>query len=236
MSNPIPKLPYNIYWINLDRRPDRRTYMEEILINNQGNNFRISAIDYKNNFKPYNVIKHTRLNGGEHGCACSHIKALHYFLSTCDDKYCFIAEDDLLDIYSNYWNKEHYNILKDSKYNILQLQTTTDIYNNNEGTMAPENIQSNGATIYRIHRNIAEKIINNHYDNTSLTINLSNHNYPVADNLIWTYGNVYLLPMFSYVDACDSDTNTANKTMALYYVNYFKRAINKYLNFWKNNK
>ena len=63
MSNPIPKLPYNIYWINLDRRPDRRKHMEEILINNKDNSFRISAIDYKNNFKPYNVIKHEKLNG-----------------------------------------------------------------------------------------------------------------------------------------------------------------------------
>ena len=77
--------------------------------------------------------------------------------------------------------------------------------------MAFENVQSNGTTIYRIHRNIAKKIINNHYDNTSLTINLSNHNNPLTDNFIWTYGNVYLLPMFSYIDAIDSDTNPDSK-------------------------
>ena len=60
--------------------------MEKILINNKDNSFRISAVDYKNNFQPYNVIKHGRLNGGEHGCVCSHIKALYTFLST--PKFC----------------------------------------------------------------------------------------------------------------------------------------------------
>lgn len=233
---PIPKLPWNIYWINLDRRPDRKEHMEKILVNNKENSFRIQAIDYKNNFYPYTVMQHPKLNGGEHGCTCSHIKALHYFLTTSTDDFCFIAEDDLTNDYSQYWDQEHRELLQNGDYEILQLQTTTDLYNNNEGTMTPENVQSNGTTIYRINKNIAEKIINNHYDNTSLTINLSNHNNPVTDNFIWTFGHTYLLPMFSYVDACDSDTNTNNKTMELYYVNYFKRAINKYLNFWKNKK
>ena len=95
----IPKLPWNIYWINLDRRPDRRKHMEEILENNKENSFRIQAVDYKNDFSPYKVIQHSKLNGGEHGCTCSHIKALHYFLTTSTDEYCFIAEDDLCDHY-----------------------------------------------------------------------------------------------------------------------------------------
>jgi len=230
----LPKLPWNIYWINLDRRPDRKEHMEKILINNKENSFRIQAVDYKNNFYPYNVIQHSKLNGGEHGCTCSHIKALHYFLTTSTDEYCFIAEDDLSNEYSDYWQDKHYDLLKNNNYEILQLQTTTDIYNNNEGTMTPENNPSNGTTIYKIHRNIAKKIINNHYDNTNLIINLSNHNNALTDNFIWSFGDTYLLPMFSYLDAIDSDTNSNNKTMGLYYVNYFIQAKNKYLNFWKN--
>ena len=38
--------------------------MEQILINNKENSFRIQAVDYKNNFFPYNVIQHPKLNGG----------------------------------------------------------------------------------------------------------------------------------------------------------------------------
>jgi len=235
----IPKLPWNIYWINLDRRPDRRKHMEEILENNKENSFRIQAVDYKNDFSPYKVIQHSKLNGGEHGCTCSHIKALHYFLTTSTDEYCFIAEDDLCDHYSQYWQEKHFELLKNGNYEILQLQTTTDIYNNNQNTMTPENNPSNGTTIYRIHRDIAKKIINNHYDNTNLIINLRDHNNPLTDNFIWTYGNTYLLPMFSYLDVEDSDTNTnwmkkLDNKNKLYYINYFKNSKEKYLNFWKN--
>jgi len=232
MNHPIPKLPYNIYWINLDRRPDRRKHMEEILINNKDNNFRISAIDYKNNFSPYNVIKHQRLNGGEHGCTCSHIKALHFFLSNSNDEYCFIAEEDLSNTYSKYWLEKHYNILKNSEYDILQLQTTSDIYNNH--MLIPEKKYGSGTTFYKIKRDVAEKIVNNHFDIKNLTIDLSNHKHPVTDNFVWSYGNVYLLPMFSYLDVKDSETNPENKNMNDYWENFFDNAKIKYLNFWKN--
>ena len=99
---PLPKLPWNIYWINLDRRPDRKQHMERLLINNPDNNFRIQAVDYLNNFYPYTVIQHPKLKGGEHGCTSSHIKALAYFLENSSDEFCFIAEDDLSNKYFSY--------------------------------------------------------------------------------------------------------------------------------------
>ena len=49
-SDPLPKLPWNIYWINLDRRPDRKAHMEKLLVNNSDNSFRIQAVDCENNF------------------------------------------------------------------------------------------------------------------------------------------------------------------------------------------
>lgn len=233
MSNPIPKLPYNIYWINLDRRPDRMKHMEKILINNKDNSFRITAIDYKNNFKPYKVIKHNRLNGGENGCTCSHIKALNYFLSNCDDKYCFIAEEDLSDTYSKYWLEKHHYILKNSEYDILQLQTTEDIYNN--PTLIPEKKYGSGTTFYKIKREIAKKIVNNHFDVENMTINLSNHKHPVTDNFVWSYGNVYLLPMFSYLNVKDSETSPeVVKHMSEKWCKYFDNVKKKHLNLWKN--
>ena len=107
--NILPKLPYTIYYINLDRRPDRRKHMEHILQNNTA--IRIQAVDYQNNFAPYNVIAHPLLNQGEHGCVCSHIIALNTFLTTSNDEYAFIAEDDIEDTYSQYWKQYHYDLL-----------------------------------------------------------------------------------------------------------------------------
>jgi len=231
---PLPLMPWNIYWINLDRRTDRRIYMEKILVNNKNNSFRIKAIDYKNNYEPYKIIKNNKLNKGEHGCMMSHIKALNYFLETCEDKYCFISEDDLSNEYLKYWQKKHFNILKYSEYEILQLQTTNNIYKNNYELMEPEKIFGSGTTFYRISRNIASKILINHFDKNKKIINLSNHKYPVADVLIYQYAETYLIPMFSYLNVEDSDTNKENNSnMSEYWENFFKDVKLQYLLHWK---
>lgn len=229
---PIPKLPWNIYWINLDRRPDRKQHMERLLINNHDNSFRIQAVDYANNFYPYEVIKHPKLNGGEHGCTCSHIKALSYFLENTSDEFCFIAEDDLSNKYSAYWQEKHFEYLKTGSYEILQLQTTTDCFNSNE--LIPENKSGAGSTFYKIHRKIAQKIVDGHFNKETFTIDLVSHHHPVADLFIWGFGDTYLLPMFTYVDVKDSDTCDDNKNLNDSWLKFFKNAKDKYLYMWHN--
>jgi GR25 family glycosyltransferase involved in LPS biosynthesis len=224
----LPKLPYTIYYINLDRRPDRRKHMEHILQNNTA--IRIQAVDYQNNFIPYNVIAHPRLNQGEHGCVCSHIIALNTFLTTSNDEYAFIAEDDIEDTYSQYWKQYHYDLLTSDKFDILQMQTTSDKYNNNYLTEI--NLCESGTAFYRIRRSIAQKIVDTFYNKA--TINLTLHNYPVADKLIWDFGTVFLIPMVSYLDVKDSDTMPKNKNMNEYWINFFSNAKAKYLHYWKN--
>ena len=208
--------------------------MENILVNNKDNNFRINAVDYKNNFYPYKIIKHDKLNGGEHGCISSHIIALYTFISTSNDPYCFICEDDLENAYSMYWKDEHYYLLKNSEYDIIQLQTTSDKYNCLNKNIVPQKSYATGATIYRIHRNIATKIVNNHFNRDKNILNISNFYYPVADILIYSYGNTYLIPMFSYLDVKDSDTSQDNNDMSNYWNSYFQNAKIKYLTMWKN--
>ena len=230
----LPKLPWNIYWINLDRRPDRKEHMEQILINNKENSFRIQAVDYKNNFSPYNVIQHPKLNGGEHGCTCSHVKALDYFLNTSTHEYCFITEDDLSNEYSDYWHDKHYDLLKNNNYEILQLQTTGNLYENTNNKMIPEMKYGTGTTIYKIKRNIAEIIVKNHFNKETYTFNLSNNNNPLTDVFIYKYGKTHLLPMFTYLDVTDSDTNKdGNYNMDTYWKEFFQNAKNKYLDMWK---
>jgi GR25 family glycosyltransferase involved in LPS biosynthesis len=228
--NILPKLPYTIYYINLDRRPDRRTHIEHILQNNDA--VRIQSVDYQNNFAPYTVLQHPRLKMGEHGCVCSHIIALNTFLTTSTDEYAFIAEDDIENIYSQYWKPYHYNLLTSDKFDILQMQTTSDKYNNSRLTEIQ--LQESGAAFYRIRRNIAQRIVERFYNKATNTIDLRLHSYPVADKLIWDFGSVYLIPMISYLDVKDSDTMPDNKNMNEYWTNFFSNAKTKYLQYWKD--
>ena len=208
--------------------------MEKILVNNKKTSFRIQAIDYQNNFKPYKVIKNINISDGHHGCTSSHIKALNTYLETCNDEYCFIVEDDVSNIYSNYWKKTHYDLLKYGTFEILQLQTTEDYFNNIDMNPIMLDKFCSGASIYRIQRNIASEIVKKYLHEN--TINLSIHNYPVADGLIWSHGTVYLIPMFSYIDVKDSDTTPDNDKMDNIWETYFLNSKNKYNDMWKRIK
>ena len=127
---------------------------KNILKNNKNNSFRINAVDFKNNFYPYSIIKHPNLNPGEHGCMSSHIKAYIYFLNNSSDEFCFISEDDVSNPYSIYWKQLHYDLLKNSKYDLLQLQTTENYYSNINLQPICLNKNCSGTTFYRISRNI----------------------------------------------------------------------------------
>ena len=96
-QNPLPNLPWNIYWINLNKRIDRKQYMEKILMYNH--HIRIDAIDGNADLNKYNTIFNNKKlinSNGALGCMMSHIKAMNNFLQNSKDtnQFCFIAEDD----------------------------------------------------------------------------------------------------------------------------------------------
>lgn len=73
-----------VYYINLDRRPDRRAVVERMLNDWKvpaNNRCRIAAID---------LPDHPRL-----GCSLSHIKAIEAFLSS-ENTTCIVLEDDFV--------------------------------------------------------------------------------------------------------------------------------------------
>ena len=121
------KIP--IYWINLDRSPDRKILMENQLkdykiVNHQ----RIEGIDGKNlDFSEYKD-KCTDITVFELACTLSHLKAIET-AHTNGDEYALILEDDCSFEYVKYqkhtideligkMNKEY------KKWNILQLCTS----------------------------------------------------------------------------------------------------------------
>lgn len=228
----LSKLPWKIYWINLDRRPDRKKHMETLLKNNTHE--RISAVDFKNNFVPYKIISHDKVNQAHHGCTASHIKALQYYLNDSDDKFCFIAEDDCYAEYCPYWKKQHYDLLEDHSIEILQMCTTSQEYNT--ASLTPENKFSTCTAFYLIRRDIAEKIIKNFCIKDNI-LDFSKQKYiPFSDNIIWRFGNTKLLPMISLstIDENPSDiSDFVDRYENEYWKNYFYGAINKYLIFWK---
>ena len=229
----LPKLPWKIYWINLDRRPDRKKHMETFLKNNTHE--RISAVDFKNNFNPYKIISHDEVNPQNHACTASHIKALQHYLNNSSDKFCFIAEDDCYAEYCPYWKKRHFDLLHDYSIEILQMCTTSNIYNTT--SLTQEDKCSSCTAFYLIRRDIAIKIIN-YFCIKDNILDFSKQK-PIPDIIIWRFGKTKLLPMIS-LSTIDENPSDISKFVNMYeneyWKNYFYDARDKYLKFWKELK
>jgi GR25 family glycosyltransferase involved in LPS biosynthesis len=94
-----------MYYINLDRSPDRKISMEQMCARQGINPERLSAVDGKlldlddpkyekalKKIKWWFLIENKK-NAGHFGCYLSHMKIFEKFLKT-DKEYCFILEDD----------------------------------------------------------------------------------------------------------------------------------------------
>jgi len=234
-------LPWKVYWINLEKRYDRRHHMEKLLCNT--NNTRIKALD-PTTMGDHFVIENKNMTEREKACLGSHLLAIRTYLETSQDPCAFIAEDDLTNPWQEYWHPYHYRILKGSAgpsgLEVLQLGTTTCEYQNH--WLVPKKGWSSSSVIYLITRHGAMKLLDDLLGETKwqtqtqrqmpLTLDLSRWKRPVADFLIYERLNTYILPMFSYLDVLDSDTNPGNRDMIPSVKNQFDQAIDGYFRLW----
>jgi GR25 family glycosyltransferase involved in LPS biosynthesis len=117
-----------IVWINLDRSPQRKEYMKNLLKDINIPNFRISAIDgkaYKDIKSIYGDIPlEKNLSDSEIACTLSHIKAINYLKNIPGD-YFIVCEDDISFNNIVLFDKNLKTIIKECpKFDILMLNKT----------------------------------------------------------------------------------------------------------------
>lgn len=188
-----------IYWINLDRSPDRRQRMEQMFQDPvfKGKNIvRVSAVDGKApdidqvlnaNFEGMQPDKFTKV---EYACTLSHLNAIKQF-SESSYEVALIMEDDMTLEFKPYWKKSVKQIMDNAPYDwdIIQLcYITSNTIPSKMYTKNPGNIYSTGAYI-----------INKKYTPTKILKPIIDHS---ADHYLFTLSNtyVYKYPMFIYAD------------------------------------
>ena len=191
-----------IVWINLDRSPDRKNYMINLLKDIKIPNFRISAIDGKaseNINSIYGNIPMAReLSKSEIACTLSHIKAINY-LKNIPGEYFMVCEDDIS--FNNivlFENNLKTIISECPKFDILMLNKTflkpvNEKYAkwNNYYFLNP--LDYIGSTVaYIISRSGINKIIENatYINDNNFKLN-PNNNIDVADLYIYINVNTY---------------------------------------------
>jgi GR25 family glycosyltransferase involved in LPS biosynthesis len=193
-----------IYWINLDRSPDRRQRMEQMFKDPvfKGKKIvRVSAVDGK--ASNIDQLLNANLEGMqpdkfskvEYACLLSHLNTIKQFSESTDET-ALIMEDDMTLEFKPYWKKTVKQIMDNapSDWDIIQLcYITSNTIPNKMYTKNPGNIYSTGAYL-----------INKKYKPTKVLNPNTKHS---ADDYLFTLSNtyVYKYPMFIYGD---SETST----------------------------
>jgi GR25 family glycosyltransferase involved in LPS biosynthesis len=210
-----------ILWINLDRSPNRKTHMENILSDISIPKYRISAID-GTTFNMENNVKNMKLRRNfslvEKACTLSHIKAINY-AKNLSGNYFIICEDDIkiVNIYLLNINLEKV-ILEAPIFDILIISKIFYKKLSEQYTKWIPQIQ--GTQCYVISRTGLEKICSMvHYDNLTDTF-IFNTEYPfeVADLFIYAYVNTYAYK-YNLISTLDEES-----TIHLNHLNNHKRS------------
>jgi GR25 family glycosyltransferase involved in LPS biosynthesis len=194
-----------IYWINLDRSPDRRKRMKKMFKDPafEGKKIiRISAVDGKSpdidkvlnaNFDGMQPEKFTKV---EYACLLSHLNTIKQF-SESNNQVALIMEDDTTLEYKKYWKKSMKEIMNEasSDWEILQLCINSHtiprkMYTKQKG----DTYFSTGA--YILNQAGAKKILNQYGSKYILNDNIGHS----ADVYLYLIANtyVYKYPFFTY--------------------------------------
>jgi len=226
---------YPIYWINLDRSPNRKIKLMEKFKEYNIENYRITAIDSKNlNLNNYNIKKNILTSiltsKNEIACTLSHLKAIKTSYLN-NDKFSIICEDDLCLDLIPHWKisiNEIINKLPEN-WEIINLAPSSksflSIALNELNLFKKWNTSHHGAICYLINKKGMRKIVNKFklldkikYNDTSKF---------VADEVVYKYLNSYTVtkPFFTFID----EESTIHKSHEKFN-NYGKKMILDFYN------
>tara|TARA_B100001175_G_scaffold311436_1_gene315874 strand:+ start:2435 stop:3241 length:807 start_codon:yes stop_codon:yes gene_type:complete len=188
-----------VLWINLDRFPDRKKYMEDQFDYwDIKDHHRIAGID-GGEFESY--LKGTvpsQMNDGECACVMTHLNAIKYFVEETDLDEIMIMEDDVDLSVARHWSFTWKDVRRKVPINFDCLQLT--IINPNGITLKLHHrfINDFSAACYVITRHHASKLLKLHSRGSQWKIDQNIRPRAVSEDLILDSGKSYATPIFNY--------------------------------------
>lgn len=229
-----------IYWINLDRSPERRVQMETILETPAFNgipNQRISAFDGKKNpkiiYSKLNIPSPKKQSDTEYACLLSHLEAIRTF-NESNHETALIFEDDVTLEFKKYWTNTVSQIIENAPadWEILLLSYIYKGESNQFYTWEKNTDDYDRATnyysgiSYLINKRGSSKIMKT-YHNGVYTLDKNTHH--VADSHLYELTNsyAYKYPMFIYKT---NNNSTIHMDHIPYHVKSKQRLLENYSN------
>lgn len=234
------------YWINIDKRTDRREYAEKIFKDYNIDNERICAVTPET-LKDYNINYYdneVRMKQ-EYACIISHINAIKKGYEDGNEYFC-VTEDDFvlqkpLDFNKIFQHMKKAEEENNEKIEILQLHINqvnniAKLYNNlmSNGKFIikrtlPEYEEAWCTTYYLISREGAKKILDTVLIND--TVDLKKYNrFCVADDLLYYIANTYMITYPLIIANIKLESSMSDKY--LYLIEY---GINISKEIWEKN-
>jgi GR25 family glycosyltransferase involved in LPS biosynthesis len=222
----------NVYWINLDRSPDRRDDMKQLFTKHNIKNFRVSAYDGKIMDSYTDVDFKTDRSPYEMGCTLSHLKAIKSSYEN-NDKIGIIMEDDLRLDFIDKWEKSLHEIINAAPHDweIIKLHCVYAkhinklIKRSRKMEFSPWETRSTSTGCYIINKKGMKNMIDKYWKNDKWTIR---HDLPVADNILYvsvkTYD--YTKPTFTH--------EVNNSTIHNEYLDSHREALVSIQNYYRN--
>ena len=227
----------HIFWINLDRSPDRCFHMEHMLNRLNISHTRVRALDSKDPEVEHRLRfregQDSKCSGDEQCkaeertvqfCAASHILALMTYLNTSKDPYALIAEDDLdVEAFSAYWERAFMEYFADIPEDWAVAQVSA-IVAPRDDTSWPRYLRGLivngwtrhgreifwvGAGAYIVKREFAELMVKRYVQEHGAAIDLNQgHSEAVADIMMYSGHVVYTLPLLTYASKASTMHDT----------------------------
>jgi GR25 family glycosyltransferase involved in LPS biosynthesis len=200
-----------IYWINLDRSEERRTWMEKLFedpVFQDIPNERISAIDGKIPGLIDSMLLSDKqpITDPEYGCLLSHLETIKKFADSKYEIALILEDDNTLDL-KTYWKKNLRTIINNAPedWGIIQLTAKTNYgFLDEEYKLNMGNGDIACAGAYIINKKTATDLIKEIHKNEKYYMN--SKYYHIADQFIYekckTYA--YKYPFFIYRNSNDS--------------------------------
>jgi GR25 family glycosyltransferase involved in LPS biosynthesis len=207
-----------ILWINLERAHFRKNNIENNLKFIDITNFRIDAIDGKNNIEKYfsqKIDYERNLSSYEIACTLSHIKAINH-LKNENGEYFMICEDDISFENLKYFKNDLKNIITNCpEFDILLLNKTYDteldnLYNKWNDYYNLEDKHISSAVCYIITKKGVEKITKKmKYFIENDIFSFENIKLDVSDILLYKNVNTYVYK-YNFISYESSDSYIHN--------------------------
>ena len=189
-----------VLWLNLDRYPERRKYMEEHLAYWQiENHHRITGIDGSDDAT--DRLKGRvpdNMNPGEIGCVLTHLEAIKYFVNETDLDEVMIMEDDVDLNTAKHWAFKWTEVRNRLPINFDTCQFTIINPQGIHLKLHHRFINDFSAACYLITRHHAEKVLKLHQRGNFWKIDQNIKPRAVSEDLILDSGKGYAVPIFNY--------------------------------------